>query len=446
MITNIEYKGALVGNCDISGERKSDGVVPAHANGAYQISENRFFMVFSTLDTRGWDSVRSIVYQIRADSPDGPIIKEKRLITAENGWKPLGGEMSFRRINGMPLIFGVPKGAKTNGKPLPNENVFALMWYCSGHLEKDGETVNSENQEKTHPGLDAIPNLLHIRWLQFKLNEDESDIEIIQAPCELRQVGYETGTLICSVPSQVVMEHAMTIPIPADETCSKWVECHNVNLIDENMGETHGSVIPVEYSWNEKSGLYEWTRTGEVADSEGKTAGESSISRIGDQWIIAVRTFNAGAGTLWYKTDDLFGKGMGKPVWRPGTYAPRHHYRCPDGVLRIFINDMRLSPQDDKRNPLYMFEVDPETFEYSEPVVVFDARSAGLPFEPPVVDMSKLCVHQGNKQILIFRMISLRMTSPMGNPITPEEMDAAGIHYVEFTYDKVEKEAWRFKR
>jgi hypothetical protein len=136
----------------------------------------------------------------------------------------------------------------------------------------------------------------------------------------------------------------------------------------------------------------------------------------------------------------------GEPHWHATTWGPRHSYRCADGVLRIFQNDQGLSPHGDKRNPLYAFEVDPETLDYSDPVIVFDARDE-LPFETPFCDMSKLCPAQGNKQLLVFRVIDDTQTTDREPPSADAEAEwlaAAGVHAVEFTYDNVEPEQWTF--
>ena len=175
--------------------------------------------------------------------------------------------------------------------------------------------------------------------------------------------------------------------------------------------------------------------------------GETSISRFNSYWVVAARSFNIEAGTVWYRTDDPF-SGLGEPVVRTGSVCPRHSFRCADGVLRLFINDRKRSPYNDKRNPLYVFEVDPETFAYSEPRVVVDLRAEGIPFPNPFADMAKLCPHQGDRQLLIFRTIDRQMTAdpqPGEAPLTEAAMAAGGIHYAELRYSEAMPETWTFE-
>ena len=445
MIERISYKGVIVDDTNIPGERKKDGVIPAHSSSSLQISRDRFILFISTLNTEGWDLVRSVIYQIRVDAPDGPVIKEGVLAAMEDDWRPLDNDLVFRKIYGMPHVMGVPQNASRRGKPFPNNNVFAVKAYCCGQLKKGGKFYNPDILSQQDDTMAPIPNLLHTVWAQFRLNEAGDDIEILQSLRPLRQRGYEEGEFICSLKRPVIMEHAMTPPLPKDEDCLVWRECHNFSFPLNHIGCSHDTIAPVEYRWNPSTGLYEWVGVGPLASHpQGMVIGESSISKVDGSWIVAARAFNKEAVTLWYKSDDLMGRGLGEPVVRPGNFGQRHSYLCPDGKLRLFINDVKLSPYQDRRNPLYMFEVNSDTFEYSAPVPVFDARAAGLPFEPPFVDMSRLCDHQGNRQILLFRAIASRMTCPHGAEITAAAMAAAGVHAMEITYDHTEAMEWEF--
>ena len=76
MLRRMEYKGLLATDTTIPGERKCDGITPAHGNGAIQVSRTRWLLFSSTLDLSGWDAVRSILYQLRTDAPNGPALKE----------------------------------------------------------------------------------------------------------------------------------------------------------------------------------------------------------------------------------------------------------------------------------------------------------------------------------------------------------------------------------
>ncbi|MHC4874796.1 MAG: hypothetical protein ACYTFY_23365 [Planctomycetota bacterium] len=92
-------------------------------------------LLIPTLDTNGWDAVRSVIYQIRKDAPDGEVIKEGMLAEYESGWTPFGPDYPLRKVYGMPMVFGVPKGAKKDGKLLANQNVFAVKMYRAASAE-----------------------------------------------------------------------------------------------------------------------------------------------------------------------------------------------------------------------------------------------------------------------------------------------------------------------
>ena len=68
MIESVTYKGPLVADTGIPGERKCDGVIPAHP-GCCRSSRERWLTTVATLDPRGWDSNHSIIYQIRDGEP-----------------------------------------------------------------------------------------------------------------------------------------------------------------------------------------------------------------------------------------------------------------------------------------------------------------------------------------------------------------------------------------
>ena len=129
MLVKSTYKGPVFIDSTVKGEGKADGFIPAHCNGSLRVSKDRYITFCATLDTNGWDAVRSIVYQIRSDSPDGQVVKEDLLVSCESGWIPFGEDYPLRKIYGMPMAFGVPKGAKKDGQLLPNQNVFAVKMY-----------------------------------------------------------------------------------------------------------------------------------------------------------------------------------------------------------------------------------------------------------------------------------------------------------------------------
>ena len=441
MLTDIQYRGPLLVDTSIPGESKADRVIPAHGNGALQVSRDRWILFASTLDPNGWDAVRSIIYQIRASALDGPVVCEGLVTPAISGWDPLDQGMTLRKVHGMPMAFGVPKGAIRADEPMPNANVFVVKWYRRPLLELNGRLYQSHQHLDVWPdGPSTNRRLLRVEWMQFRLNDTEDNIEILQQPMQVRQKGYEEGDAFCALGPDCFMNHAMTPPVTSDDSCVDWVACESFQGTEASGHKTHGQFAPVRYRWNVESGLYEWKDVGPLTTAEGRALGETSISRFADCWIVAARSFNIDGSTFWYRSTDPF-ETLGDPVSRMGDWGPRHSYRCADGQLRLFFSDKDASPDHGSRNPLKVVDVDPQTFDYGNPRVVVDLNAAGLPFHQPFADMAKLCPPEGDRQCLIFRTIDRQMTADpdTGDPaLSGDAFARAGLHYAELHYDTVE--------
>ena len=120
-IVSIQHQGMLVRECTLEGETRKDGVVPRDGNGL-QLSRDRWLVVYNTHGWRGVDDERSIVYQVRRDAPDGPVLKEGWLVRTRNDWLPFGvaappAGKSYVKQHGHMVAFGVPKGVFIDGKP-----------------------------------------------------------------------------------------------------------------------------------------------------------------------------------------------------------------------------------------------------------------------------------------------------------------------------------------
>ena len=438
----IRYKGPLIFDTCISGEGKSKGITP-EISCCVQASKDKWLVLFGTVDPRGWDTNRSIFYQIRKNGPDGEVIKEGTIEKARSGWNPLGMGHSFRKVNAVPKIFGVPKGALRNGKPIPSANHFAAKWFVRHCLEIDGLLVNPWHEEwpsdiKT---TDYGTNPQCLEWMQFRLNDAEEDIEIISPKKQLRQKGYENGLALSSIGPcvgmhHVRMHHGFGDAAPYNEDYSEWIE---VCQFEDGMAA-------VRYTYPD-CGRYEWTETGKAYQRPGTKMSEASINLINNDWVISMRGFNQQGLTAWYKTDDPF-ESFGDHTDVGGTSVPRISYVCADGVLRVFSNDMKQSPYGDKRNPLYCFDVDPTNFSYSNRQVVLDCRKEGLPFHQPFADHAMLYPYAGGrKQIVSFRAITLKQTCRQSDDpeITADELEKSGVHYSELVYDREYPQTWQFE-
>lgn len=442
MIEKIAYKGPFITDIDIDGERKGDGIIPAHP-GCCQLSKDRFLVLVATLDPAGWDSNHSIIYQIRSRAPDGSIVKEGILASVTDGWDPLGNGLSLHRPLGMGVPFGVPKGAICNGKAASNANVFAIKWYRRGFLRVGDELLSlTEAEQRGHlpGGAELHGRTMRVDWAQVRLNDTDDDLEILQPPQTLRQKGFDTDDPFCDLGPGRQMNHSMVPPVPMDDDCREWVEYATIQ--GQEGGSAFGASAPIRYAFNDETGLYEWAQTGrQFLDPDLPFLCESSIVRLDDDWLIAFRTQSPGV-TYWFRCDDPFGK-LGDPRTTPCFPGPRHVYRYPDGVVRILANALQCNRW---RQRLCIWDVDTDRIELSNERVILDSVDEGLPFSNPGLDMSKLCSNQGRRQLIIFRTITLKQTArgSADPPFTPAEHAAAGVYHAEINYAEDVPDRWDF--
>lgn len=444
----VRYLGPLITDTSIPGERKADGIIPAHpGGGALRVARDRWVVFFATLDPAGWDCNHSIVYQLRRDAPDGPVLAEGLIDRGVDGWDPLGRGDRLVKSCGMPIAFGVPRGACLHGEPLAHANVFVVKWYRWAH-RRDGERILHPG-DRAHQWADGLAikhQTLRVEWAQFRLKDASDDIELLTQPGVLRQRGHEVGEAFCSLGSQVQMNHAMKPPVAEDAACRSWVSVDTFPPY-ANRHHDHGTVAPVRMTFNDATGLYEWTDTGRAVSLPDRVIGEASVNRLGRRHVICLRCFeyeHRTSDTCWFSTDDLFGD-WGEPTFTPATSVPRIAFTCGDGALRLFSNaPVRDEPHS--RAVLAWWEVDPATFALRGPRVVVDARQMGWPFKDPLVDMAKLCPPQGRRQLLLFRVIDRAHTAHVApdRAAEPAAFAAAGIHAAELTLHRPAPEPWTF--
>jgi hypothetical protein len=449
----VRYLGPLITNTAIPGERKSDGVIPAHpGSGALRVAEDRWIIFFATLDLTGSDCNRSILYQLRADAPDGTLLCEGAIDRSSEDWDPLGRGDRFVKSCGMPIAFGVPKGATRAGKPMPNANVFVVKWYRWAHLRQGNEVLNpSHSHDRWPEGLAVKQQTLRVEWMQFRLNDSRDDIDPITEPMVLRQKGYGEGEAYCSLGPDIHMNHAMKAPVAEDESCRTWVSCDTFTPY-KNGYMDHGEVAPVRFTFDHESGLYQWTDTGEPTRLPGRVIGEASVNRISDQYVISLRCFEyngRSSETVWIKAHDLFDT-WSKPTYSNAPSVPRMSFACGDGVLRLFCNapdpDYKISGGD-SRAVLGCWDVDPESLRLHGSRVLLDSRKMAWGFNDPVVDMAKLCPPQGRRQLLLFRVIDrsfIAKTNATPN-IKAEAFAMSGIHALELTLPRPAAPEWTFE-
>ncbi|MBC8876439.1 MAG: hypothetical protein H8E44_43985 [Planctomycetes bacterium] len=441
------YKGLLISDCTIPGERTEDGVKPGNAV-CWQLSKTRYIWVYQTKSFQGADSVRAIVYQIRKDRPDGPILKEAVLSPFTDHWDPFGRGDKYFKQQGHAKVFGVPKGAvDKNGKLLPSNNVFCAGWYQHARIvdHATGRLLHTLD-ERSRELSDATQR---IATIQFKLNEAEDDIELLTPITILRQKGFETGDAFCELgPTAIGVNQWYTPYSPYDEECTQWVDVRHF-LPD--------GLAAVMMEFDPKTRRYEWTKTGPLATMPEQNLIEASLNRIGDEWIVGARpnrfSIRSAAGpsksvtnmgwegcAVWFRRKDLFA-GLGDPIVMPGRPAAcRSSYVCPDGVLRVFGGDKHLSPYNWPRNPVYCWDVDPSDFALSNCKTLI--ATADLGWAPTVRSVKMrafLSPVFDNKQIA-----SARVTAEVVGTPGEKVLDQCGVHYWYVTYDRDIECQWRF--
>ncbi len=237
------------------------------------------------------------------------------------------------------------------------------------------------------------------------------------------------------------MNQSFTQAVPFDDAGTEWADC---NHFDGRR------LAALRYTFNRTTGLYEWTETGPLVDSDHPLT-EASVCPYGSDWIIAARTSQAVGGVAWSRTADPF-TTVPEPCF-PGTInsnAPVTAYTCPDGALRLFGGDVDASPYGNGRDPLYCWDVDPDNgYTTSHRREVFDTVKADLPIDHrPTVDMCKLLPHTGGPSQYIAHRVRPKSTrDPVytGQAVSEAEIDCAGIYYARVEYDDAYPSPWTFE-
>jgi len=447
-IKEIIPRGQLFPECSLSGEGKADGAQPAHASGL-QLSKDRFILFYSTRGFRGRDDEWSSVYQIRADSWTGRILKEGYISQTSNEWDALGDGRKFVFQNGHATGFGVPKGAIVDGRRVSNENHFVAMWRIVARV-RNPETghVYWESADE-----DSYRRTTDCLWMQFRLNDAEDDIEILQTARKLRQSGYEESGQICADPSLKVICKGFVPAVPMNPDHTEWVDMNSTNGDGDceiQFTKKTGRVVPFKYRWNISKKLYEWVDTGTPL---GPDLFEGAIAPWNGGYVIASRMVghNELNVVTWCRTDDPFQnsakiiKRHDQPNWCPFTL-----FTGPDGRLYRLGGCSERSYFKYGRDPLFMVRIDPERdFEAIEHRKVFSAiRTPDLEFSKvPTVDFGKMLPHLGGtEQTVVHRVHSTAVWANPEEPYQLQKIDIlnSGIYYETIRYKEPQPPMWQF--
>ena len=438
-----------------------------------QVSLDRWLIVSHNRGFRGIDDDLSTLYQLRAGSPVGKLIKEGLLSRSDNDWEPFGDGRTYSKQHGHIVACGVPKGAIIGGRPAPHANVFVIKWFRLARMvvqdPQYGEILiscvpliphlreNYGSYEQTERQLQS--RTWKVVWMQFRLNEKDDDIEILQPVTEMQQQGCEGSPQICSNKSITVMDQVHTEPVPYNKDCTEWVHVHSAG----------GSLLVAKMKYNSQRGLYEWTEvsptiawrkesageltgTGSAILDKNYSLAEASIARYQDDWVLCSRCDDG--DIAWLRLDDPFSaSAIDKAVQaievRPRDHTPLSMYVCPDGVMRLFGGDVATSPYPSQRNPLYCWDIDPDNgFAKSNCRVLFDSFAAGMPEAMTYNDQVKLVPHSGGRIQWIFHrtrsaFIKVPWTRKMLT-IQEEDKELSGTYHARITYTDEYPGVWEF--
>jgi hypothetical protein len=445
--------GYYIEGCGIPGETKADDVFPAQHNTA-QLAEDRWLVIFETRGFRGNDDNRSVVYHLRQDRPDGPVLSEGYLDPQVDNWDPLGDGRRFVKLCNHSVVFGVPEGAVLNREVPSHAGHFAAAWRRNPRiLDRTRDYLLSEREE-------PLPSAAYrCVWCQFRLNETRDDIELTQAVQPLLECGVGTTAVPSRHAALTTMNQGYVNPVPLSSRADEWAFLLHWS---QGANEDTGVCTPIRFRWNNAIGLYEWVETGPILDGpDGMGLFEGCIAPYRDGWLVAARiTPRTHQGVVWFRTNDLFGRDL-RPVYSPAIrcHGPRTVYRGPDGRIRVFATDHDASPYrtvigPDVRMPLQAFTVDPDRdFAVTDTQVVYDGFETGLPMREvagPTAHFCRLVPHTGGQHGLVtysVRPKALKHPKPgalFKGPVLREEMRASGVHASRLDYKEDFPPAWSF--
>ena len=433
MIESIESRGIFFPSCSVAGETRAETIIPAHIGGM-QLRADRFLILYATRGFNGTDDDRSIIAQVRADGYDGSILSEKKIGQWIGEHTPATLGRKFIRQCGHPTVFGVPIGAVHQGKLISHAGVFVAMWRCTMRPVEQGGYVGEELTDS------RLVQCVH--WVHFRLSDAGDQIELLEEPRELVQKGFEKSQAFCALNVRC-MNQTFCQPQRMNPQGTQWIEYNHFEQVH---------IAALCFEFNEKTMRYEWTKTGPLLSSE-NTGGifEASITRWKSDWVITART-QKGNALAWARVHDPFVESPALVFPKDRTNnAPITSYICADGVLRTFGGDPGNSLYGHGRNPLYLWEINPDRgFASSRQQMIFDCCTAGIGLKKedmPRADFCKLLPHAGGcEQFLGFRVRVKATNDPnkMGKAITSEQIAVSGLYYAKVRYDAAYEPAWNF--
>jgi len=472
-ISGIEYKGMYIGECGLPGETRADEVQPSHSAGM-QLARDRFLILYSTRGYRGVDDDLSIVYQLRSDRWDGPIVKEGFVSQTLNDWDPLKEGARHVKQHGHVTGFGVPKGALIGGKRVPHENIFVVMWRQVARARHP----ETGWLEEVHVRPDLWEKTSEACWRHFRLNDSADDIAWLTEAVPMRLPG-QGAEFLKGRPDVAGMIKGFVPAVPMDDSCEVWIDLNSACRVGgASRGASKGrGVLPGIYRFNRQTSRYEWTEAGPLSDWGFY---EASVARHGKQFVYMARASGtkpplpeaAGPYTNhihYHLTENPLEPQLDfQPAFDQPSNGPRTFFTGADGGFWKLGGSVSQSPYAEERNPIYMMRVLPEeNFRTGECHVILDGEAENPGIPPPVwLDFPKLLPHTGGtEQWMLFRVrgIGLKYSPEMyeidlqlrgrgerrpGVPfvrmLTEEEFRNGGIYAAKVHYREPQPATWEF--
>ena len=220
----------------------------------------------------------------------------------------------------------MPKGARIRGVVPAHANLFVAKWYRNARAYREDGTL--------YKGIETpelMRRTLHVPAVQFRLNDTDDDIEVLQSATELRQVGYETGPHRCSVEDPGDINHGLVNPVPLTGAADEWLDTCQFGWSEP--GHFGGNrVAAVRHRYNRERHRYEWVETGPLLFYPHFPAIEASPIHWRGGFVIAARSYPGNQGANFLRLDDPFAPAAAaagaSTVQLPGV-RPRHRLRLP---------------------------------------------------------------------------------------------------------------------
>lgn len=444
MIERIQYRGGFVTDCSLAGEGKASGYLPTQPlSGAVRASEHHWLFTYATLETSGWDLPRAIIVQIRRGGPDGQIVREVELAGRDETFDPLGRGDRLLKAVGSGKVFGVPCGARIDGRAAAHAGLFVARWYRKAFLPSDDGPLNPATDRDRWPeGRMISQAMAPAEWVHFRFDPQRETIDLLESARPFVPTACEADP---TAPQARGLLGGMVAALPVDDQATQWIDIGTLRRTPPDRDEAAHQLLAQQFLYDPQRGRYHFETVGEPFGPIDRHLSEASLARSADRWIVAARSNRIDGSTVWFVSDDPTRWPAEPTTVTPLSWGPRTLWRCGDGQVRLFAGDLERSPYDQKRNPLYAWDVDIEDggVRLSEPAVVFDAAAHGIPFDRPFADFVQLLEPTGSTQSAVFRLIDSKMTTG-GGKSSEAAFAAAGIHRVDLGYDRSAEATWTF--